>query len=110
MATFDILKTFFVVDRNHPNAQIMNLLLGGLAGTVAVSATYPTDLLRRMMQLSGTKGHPTYDNMFDAAAKIVKKEGPVGLYKGYIACLLKVAPSMAILFWCNEMLKEKLGR
>ena len=67
MAVFDILKTFFVVDRNHPNAQIFNLTLGGLAGTVAISMSYPTDLLRRMMQLSGTKGHPTYSNVFDAA-------------------------------------------
>ena len=84
----------------------MNLLMGGFAGTLAVTLTYPTDLLRRLMQLSGTKGYPKYSNMFDATIKVVRAEGPVGLYKGYIACLLKVAPSMAILFWCNEILKS----
>ena len=94
------------IDKNSPKAQIANLFLGGLAGTIAVTATYPTDLLRRMMQLSGTQGHPQYSNMLDATMKIVAKEGPVGLYKGYFACLLKVAPSMAILFWCNELLKS----
>ncbi len=108
MASFDILKTFLVVDHKHPNVQIMNLLLGGLSGTIAVTLTYPTDLLRRMMQLSGTAGHPLYNNMLDATKKIVAKEGFVGLYKGYVACLLKVAPSMAILFWCNELLKSYL--
>ena len=84
----------------------MNLLMGGFAGTLAVTLTYPTDLLRRLMQLSGTKGYPKYSSMFDATIKVVRAEGPVGLYKGYIACLLKVAPSMAILFWCNEILKS----
>ena len=86
----------------------MNLCMGGFAGVFAVTLTYPTDLLRRMMQLSGTAGHPTYANMVDATIKIVKAEGPKGLYKGYFACILKVAPSMAILFWCNEVLKSKL--
>ena len=85
-----------------------NLLIGGSAGTIAVTLTYPTDLLRRVMQLSGQNGHPTYSNMFEAGYKITMKEGPKGLYKGYAACLMKVAPSMAILFWCNELLKSKL--
>jgi len=61
------------------------------------------------MQLSGTHGHPNYTSMMDATVKIVQKEGPIGLYKGYFACLLKVAPSMAILFWCNELLKSYIA-
>lgn len=106
MASFDILKTWFNIDKNSPKAQVANFALGGLAGSFAVTVTYPTDLLRRMMQLSGTPGYPEYKNMLDATIKICKKEGPIGLYKGYFACLLKVAPSMAILFWCNELLKS----
>jgi len=65
MATFDIMKTFFAVDKNHPYAQFMNLLLGGSAGTIAVSITYPTDLVRRLMQLSGTPGNPEYSSAID---------------------------------------------
>lgn len=105
MASFDILKSFIVIDKNSPRAQVANFVLGGVAGTFAVSFSYPTDLLRRMMQLSGSPGHPKYSSAIDAATQIVKKEGPRGLYKGYFACVLKVAPSMAILFWCNELLK-----
>ena len=70
MASFDILKTFFGVEGSGANAQAANFLLGGLAGTISVSITYPTDLVRRMMQLSGTEGYPKYDNMFDAFRKI----------------------------------------
>lgn len=109
MASFDILRTFLGVDRNHKRFMIANLLLGGTAGTIALSMTYPTDLVRRTMQLSGTPGYPVYSNMLEAATKIARKEGAIGLYKGYTAALLKVAPSMAILFWCNESLKSYLS-
>ena len=83
----------------------MNLILGGSAGTCALTCTYPTDLIRRKMQLRGTGGHENYDSMLDCFQKILKNEGVAGLYKGYFAALLKVAPSVAILFWCNEVLK-----
>lgn len=72
MATFDIMKTFFAVDRNHPYAQLMNLILGGSAGSIAVTITYPTDLVRRMMQLSGTAGHPEYSSAIDCVQKLVQ--------------------------------------
>lgn len=109
MASYDILKTFFQVDQKNPNAQVMNFTLGGVAGTIAVSLTYPTDVIRRKMQMSGAKGHDTYTGFMDCGNKVYAKEGFLGLYKGFVPCLLKVAPAMAILFWCNEMLKSKLA-
>lgn len=109
MASFDILKSLIVVDKKNPKAHLVNLVLGGTAGTIAVTMTYPTDLIRRCLQLSGTPGYPVYTSMFHAATRIVRAEGALGLYKGYSACLLKVVPSMAILFWCNELLKTYLS-
>jgi len=107
LASFDILKTFYQVDQNHPNAQVLNLVMGASAGTIALTCTYPTDLVRRRMQMSGSPGHPEYKNMLDCFLVVYKKEGLFkGLYKGYFAALLKVAPSVAILFWCNELLKS----
>lgn len=108
MTSFDLLKTNYGVDRRSPYFSITNLLMGGLAGVLAVTITYPTDLLRRTMQLSGTPGYGNYSTVFHATANILSKEGPRGLYKGYTASLLKVAPAMAILFWCNENLKSYL--
>ena len=84
----------------------MNLTMGGSAGVIAVTITYPTDFVRRLMQVSGTPGHPKYSSMIDAFSTVYRKEGIKGWYRGYFACLLKVAPSVAILFWCNEQLKS----
>lgn len=49
MAFFDILKVACNVDNSQTNAQIKNFLLGGLSGTLAITITYPTDLIRRKL-------------------------------------------------------------
>lgn len=67
MASYDILMTFFKIDKSHPNAQIYNFTLGGVAGTFAVTLTYPTDLIRRKMQMVGTPGYPSYKGFLDCA-------------------------------------------
>lgn len=72
MATFDILVTLFQINKNGLYADDYYFLIGGFAGCLAVVMTYPTDLLRRTIQLSGQPGHPTYSGMLDAAVKIVR--------------------------------------
>jgi hypothetical protein len=53
----------------------------------------------------GHPGYPHYSGLIDCATSIFKEEGIKGWYRGLWACYLKVAPTMAILFWCNERLK-----
>lgn len=88
--------------------QLWNFCLGGLAGTISVTLTYPTDLVRRKLQLVGHPGHPSYSGFIDCLMTLLRTEGIIGWYRGLWACYLKVAPSMAILFWCNEQLKSLL--
>ena len=64
MATFDWLMYRFSPDKSNPYVRYYNLGLGALAGTIAVTFTYPIDLTRRLMQLNGTPGH-SYTSMAD---------------------------------------------
>ena len=45
----------------------LNLVNGALAGTIAVTLTYPTDLVRRLLQLNGTPGH-SYTGLLDCCS------------------------------------------
>jgi len=56
MASFDILTTMYKVDKNHPRAWLYNFLIGGASGAISITLTYPTDLVRRRMQLVGMAG------------------------------------------------------
>ena len=76
MCSFDMLKGFFLPSRNDPYFNLINLGLGATAGTIAVTLTYPTDLVRRKMQMSGTEGHDKFDSLMDCFKKIYQKEGP----------------------------------
>lgn len=55
MASFDLMKYRFLPSKNDPKFDVINLTLGAIAGTIAVTATYPTDLIRRLLQLSVIK-------------------------------------------------------
>ncbi len=110
MGSFDILQSHFLPNKNHPWFNTANLVLGATAGTIAVTFTYPTDVIRRRIQIMGSPEQPdVYKNMWDAFATVYRKEGMNGLFKGLIPCYLKVIPATALLFMSNEILKKHLG-
>ncbi|EIN11872.1 mitochondrial carrier [Punctularia strigosozonata HHB-11173 SS5] len=88
------------------------LLCGALAGTISQSLTYPVDVLRRKMQMSGMAAAGAlgekYDSAFDAVRSILRREGVKGLYRGLWPNLLKVAPSIATSFFTYELVKDYL--
>lgn len=104
------------------------LACGALAGSISQTLTYPFDVIRRKMQVSGmsTLG-VKYNGALDALQHVVRTEGISGLYRGLWPnlreCLLtmyqlsihplnatvKVAPSIATSFFTYELVKELLG-
>jgi len=115
MTTFDLLKRRYLPkDRNAPYFTLINLGLGASAGFAAAATTYPTDLIRRRMQLqgleAGTGAHdlPAYRNTWHCITETVRTEGVRGMYKGLVPCVLKVVPSMAIAFTTYEFLRHHM--
>jgi len=107
--TYENLKNY-VRKYSYDFGVVASLACGGVAGATAQTITYPIDLLRRRMQLQGVGGtQALYSGPIDAAIKIVKKEGVVGLYRGMIPCYLKVIPSIAISFCTYEIVRKYLG-
>jgi solute carrier family 25 (mitochondrial phosphate transporter), member 23/24/25/41 len=86
------------------------IISGGLAGMTALSITYPTDLIRRRLQLQGfTKDVPKYDGIIDCVRKIIKNDGILGLYRGLLFGYMKCVPAVAIQFWFFEIMKETIN-
>ena len=59
------------------------LACGALAGSISQTLTYPFDVLRRKMQVTGmdTLG-VKYNGALDALQSIIRTEGVGGLYRG----------------------------
>ena len=91
---------------NEIYAVAYQLFYGGLAGCLSVSFTYPTDLIRRRLQLQGFDTNvPKYDGIKDCIRKIYKSEGIIGFYRGLGACYIKIIPAVGIQFYVIEQLK-----
>lgn len=104
-ATYDMMKRWFYESTGTSQNPIANLGLGGISGTIAASACYPLDTIRRRMQMKGQ----VYKNQLDAFKTIWAKEGAVGFYRGWSANTIKVVPQNAIRFVSYEFLKSMLG-
>ena len=83
------------------------LITGALAGVFSVSITYPTDLVRRRLQLQGFDSSvPKYNGIIDACKKIYKTESISGFYRGLSATYVKTGPAVAVQFWTIEFLNN----
>jgi hypothetical protein len=87
------------------NKDINNLLAGGFSGVSAVSITYPTDLIRRRLQLQDLHSNIVkYNGIVDCIKKIYILDGIKGFYKGLGYCYMKIFPTMAIQFFIVDYL------
>jgi len=84
-----------------------NLIMGGTAGMIGASCTFPIDMVKtRLQNQRGLPGSERmYNNMLDCFKKIIAKEGVRGLYRGLPAQLVGIAPEKAIKLTVNDFLR-----
>jgi solute carrier family 25 phosphate transporter 23/24/25/41 len=108
-ASYDLLKRALYGDgggqASRPGKWASSLGVGALAGTLAATACYPLDTVRRRMQMRGSP----YASQADALRTIWRAEGARGFYRGWCANTIKVVPQNAIRLASYEALKSALG-
>ena len=106
MASYDFLMDRFgCVDNNNPQQKYYNLSMGAMAGIVAVTFTYPLDLIKKLIQLNGSPDH-NYTGFLDACQQRYKSDGVPGFFKGLLATYYRIVPLTATLFLTNEAIKS----
>jgi len=89
-----------------------------MVAQVAVSASgiaaYPFDTLQRRLQIEASKpkADQIYSGMADCFQKIVKNEGPKGLFKGALANILRGTGAAIVLVMYDEIMNavERMGK
>ena len=82
-----------------------------MAGITAISITYPTDLIRRRLQMQSFSPEvPRYSGILDSIQKILQSDGFFGFYRGLSISYIKTFPTLAIQFYTLETLKEKFSK
>jgi solute carrier family 25 aspartate/glutamate transporter 12/13 len=83
--------------------------LGSIAGAFGAFMVYPIDLVKTRMQnqRSSRVGERLYENSLDCARKVIRNEGPRGLYSGVLPQLVGVAPEKAIKLTVNDLVRGR---
>ncbi|KAH7115025.1 mitochondrial uncoupling protein 2 [Dendryphion nanum] len=102
-----------------PASAATNLIAGGGAGMMEALACHPLDTIKVRMQLSRRARAPGVRlphqrtapkrGFLRTGTEIVKRETPLGLYKGLGAVLTGIVPKMAIRFTSYEWYKQLLA-
>ncbi|KAL1877521.1 Mitochondrial succinate-fumarate transporter [Diaporthe australafricana] len=98
-------------DGKAPPGAAVNLIAGGGAGMMEALACHPLDTIKVRMQLSRrgrVPGSPKR-GFVRTGLDIVKRETPLGLYKGLGAVMTGIVPKMAIRFTSFEAYKQMLA-
>ncbi|KAJ3001723.1 hypothetical protein HKX48_002745 [Thoreauomyces humboldtii] len=94
------------------------LTCGALSGVIAQTTAYPFEVIRRNMQVAGTRdvSHPQYQtpdkprrNTRDTARHIWVRKGWRGFFVGLSIGYMKVMPMSAVSFFVYEWTKNRLG-
>ncbi|KAL8263867.1 hypothetical protein R6Q59_021997 [Mikania micrantha] len=87
---------------------LLRLGAGACAGIIAMSATYPMDLVRGRITVQTDKSSTQYRGMAHALSTVLREEGPRALYKGWLPSVIGVIPYVGLNFAVYESLKDYL--
>ncbi|XP_042519024.1 mitochondrial adenine nucleotide transporter ADNT1-like [Macadamia integrifolia] len=87
---------------------VLRLGAGATAGIIAMSATYPMDLVRGRLTVQTENSPYQYRGLFHALRTVLVEEGPRALYKGWLPSVIGVIPYVGLNFSVYESLKEWL--
>ncbi|KAI1776874.1 mitochondrial carrier protein LEU5 [Hypoxylon cercidicola] len=92
-------------DKPEPLRAWAELIAGGVSGVVSQTVSYPLEVIRRRMQVSGAVGDGHRLRIGETASMIFRERGFPGFFVGLSIGYVKVFPLAAVSFYTYERLK-----
>jgi len=109
MACYDTSKGIVVdmtgLPKSHLGTQFLSAVVAGFCMTCTVS---PFDMVRTRM-MNQPADAKIYSNSIDCFAKIIKNEGPLTLWRGFMPIWMRFAPTTTIQLVIFEQLRGFMG-
>mmetsp|Transcript_33281 Transcript_33281/g.50948 ORF Transcript_33281/g.50948 Transcript_33281/m.50948 type:complete len:300 (-) Transcript_33281:129-1028(-) len=109
MAVYDQAKGFVVqstgLPKSHLGTQFLAAVTAGFFMTCTVS---PFDMIRTRLMNQPVEAK-LYDNAFDCLVKIIRNEGPLTLWRGFIPIWSRFAPTTTLQLVIFEQLRVMMG-
>ncbi|MCL7036655.1 hypothetical protein MKW94_002405, partial [Papaver nudicaule] len=95
-------------NEDAPLTPLLRLGAGACAGIIAMSATYPMDLVKGRLTVQTDVSPFQYRGIAHTLSTVVREEGPRALYKGWLPSVVGVVPCIGLNFAVYGSLKEWL--
>lgn len=95
--------------RPAPLRSWAELTSGGIAGLISQTASYPLEIIRRRMQVSGAVGDGHRMRLRETARLIFQERGFRGFFVGLTIGYVKIIPMAAVSFYTYERMKLVFG-
>uniref|UniRef100_A0A803LWF8 Mitochondrial carrier protein n=1 Tax=Chenopodium quinoa TaxID=63459 RepID=A0A803LWF8_CHEQI len=95
-------------NENAELTPVLRLGAGACAGIIAMSATYPMDMVRGRLTVQTAKSPQQYRGIYHALTTVLREEGFRALYKGWLPSVIGVVPYVGLNFAVYESLKDWL--
>ncbi|KAK7095207.1 mitochondrial adenyl nucleotide antiporter SLC25A25-like isoform X1 [Littorina saxatilis] len=106
LCVYETLKKLYMSKHKNQDPGIFVLLgCGTVSSTCGQLSSYPLALVRTRLQAKGG----SKDTMVGLFTKILREDGPFGLYRGIAPNFLKVAPAVSISYVVYEQIRKSLG-
>ncbi|KAG5974947.1 hypothetical protein E4U55_007959 [Claviceps digitariae] len=92
-------------DKPAPLRSWAELTSGGIAGLISQTCSYPLEVIRRRMQVSGAVGDGHKMSLGETARLILHERGIRGFFVGLTIGYVKVIPMVAVSFYTYERMK-----
>lgn len=97
-------------DENAEHTPLSRLAAGACAGIIAMSATYPMDMVRGRLTVQTENSPNKYRGLVHGLSTIIREEGPKAVYKGWLPSVIGVIPYVGLNFAVYETLKDILTK
>ena len=113
LASYNIVKSAltkrnatFLRNNNATKNMYIHLVSAVTSGFIASAVSAPLDRVKTLIMLSPS----TYSGVLDCLSDVFTKQGLIGLYKGFFATWLRLAPFTIIFFMAFEYFNSLLSR
>ena len=89
-----------------PNTELNNMISGNISMLGAIMVAYPSDLIKKQMQVRGDYNVVKHTNCWQCAKYIWAQQGYRGFYRGLLLDLLKTCPANGVFFLCIGLLNK----
>lgn len=107
LASYSQAKQSLVASKYFEEGLFLHFVASMISGFVTTLASMPVDIMKtRIQNMKTVNGKPEYSGALDVLAKVVRNEGVLALWKGFVPYYFRLGPHTVLTFILLEQMNK----